>query len=281
MPFPTDLQFSQSSLQDYLECPRRFELRYLKRLQWPAIKSEPVLEHERRILLGERFHHTVHQSILGVPPEMLEASLDEPELAAWWGHFVRSALVESLPEKRLPEKTVTAFWEGFHFIAKYDLLAIEPGKRAVIVDWKTSVKRQPSALLQNSVQSRLYPFLLVLAGGFLNDGQPVEPEQVEMIYWFANFPEQPEHFRYSEERYQADREFLRSVTGQIAQTPEGMFLLTDDVRKCRFCNYRSLCDRGEKAGSLAELAEEEDESGPDAGRGIDDIDFDQIGEIAF
>jgi len=33
---PAPFTFSQSSLQDYYDCPRRFELRYLSRLIWPA-----------------------------------------------------------------------------------------------------------------------------------------------------------------------------------------------------------------------------------------------------
>ena len=33
---------SQSSLQDYVDCARRFQLRYLDRLSYPAIESEPA-----------------------------------------------------------------------------------------------------------------------------------------------------------------------------------------------------------------------------------------------
>jgi hypothetical protein len=51
-----EFQFSQSSLQDYVECSRRFELRYIERLRWPALQSEPVLEQERHMQQGQRFH---------------------------------------------------------------------------------------------------------------------------------------------------------------------------------------------------------------------------------
>mgnify|MGYP007064289961 CR=1 FL=1 len=40
MPLPVDFQFSQNNLQDYLDCARRFELRALRRLAWPAAQSE-------------------------------------------------------------------------------------------------------------------------------------------------------------------------------------------------------------------------------------------------
>ena len=34
-----DLVLSQTALQDYVECPRRFELRYLRQLNWPALET--------------------------------------------------------------------------------------------------------------------------------------------------------------------------------------------------------------------------------------------------
>ncbi len=40
MALPSDFQFSQSSLQDYVDCPWRFYLRYIRQLAWPAIVAE-------------------------------------------------------------------------------------------------------------------------------------------------------------------------------------------------------------------------------------------------
>ena len=56
------------------------------------------------------------------------------------------------------------------------------------------------------------------------------------------------------------------------------FPLTDDERRCRFCSYRSLCDRG-GAGRLEDfdLDEYEDEDEAEAIM----LDFDQIAEIEF
>ena len=46
---PPGFQFSQRSLQDYVDCRRRFELRYLQNLAWPAVEAEPHLEQEKRL----------------------------------------------------------------------------------------------------------------------------------------------------------------------------------------------------------------------------------------
>ncbi|MGC1378508.1 MAG: PD-(D/E)XK nuclease family protein, partial [Anaerolineales bacterium] len=53
--------FSQSSLQDYVDCARRFQLRYIEHLQWPAVETAPVLENERRQLEGQQFHRMAQQ----------------------------------------------------------------------------------------------------------------------------------------------------------------------------------------------------------------------------
>jgi hypothetical protein len=43
--------------------------------------------------------------------------------------------------------------------------------------------------LKERLQTRLYPFLLVEAGTYLNGGSPIQPDHIQMIYWFASDPE--------------------------------------------------------------------------------------------
>ncbi len=84
---PDDFIFSQGSLQDYTECARRFQLRYLQRLAWPAVQVEPALENERLGQMGARFHRMAQQWLSGLPAEKLEPAETEPELAQWWHSF--------------------------------------------------------------------------------------------------------------------------------------------------------------------------------------------------
>lgn len=60
------LLFSAHSLQAYVDCERRFELSYLEELKWPAVESEPLLESERHMADGRRFHEMVHRDLLGL-----------------------------------------------------------------------------------------------------------------------------------------------------------------------------------------------------------------------
>src|SRR5512140_2479670 len=68
---PASFNFSQSCLQDYSDCPRRFQLRYIEKLAWPAIEVEPILESERRQQAGQQFHRMVQQHLIGLPMEKL------------------------------------------------------------------------------------------------------------------------------------------------------------------------------------------------------------------
>jgi len=271
-----EFQFTQSNLQDYIACPRRFELRYIEQRRWPALQSEPVLEQERQMLMGQRFHRMVQQFCLGIPADYAQLAAGEYELVDWWDQFVQSDPLASLPAVRYPEHSLSAQLEGYRITAKYDLLAVDPGNTLVIIDWKTGHAQQPAAL-KKRVQSRLYPYLLVEAGAYLNNGAAVQPEQVRMMYWFAADPKNPVVFAYQQESYLADREYIAGLIAEIKASLPGKFLLTLDERTCLFCVYRSLCGRGEKAGDWHEMEEEYDGGYPP----LIDIDLDQIGEIAF
>jgi hypothetical protein len=55
------------------------------------------------------------------------------------------------------------------------------------------------------------------------------------------------------------------------------FPLTTDERRCRYCVYRSLNDRGREAGSLAGWDQDKEPAEADAFT----IDLDEINEIEF
>ena len=123
-----DFAFTQGSLGDYAECARRFELRYIKRLRYPALEVNQALEYEMRLRRGDRFHKLVQQHLLGVPAELLARSLaDDADLAGWWETYLRHGLAD-LPTERRAEITLQTMLGGQRLLAKYDLLALEPGR---------------------------------------------------------------------------------------------------------------------------------------------------------
>lgn len=262
--------FSQSSLQDYSECPRRFQLRFIEQLQWPAVETEPVLENERRQQDGQLFHRMVQQHLIGLPIEKLTPLAKPPDLSRWWENYLSTKF--NLEGYTLhAELTLVAPVGTFRLLAKYDLIAVNHGQRSVIYDWKTTHKRPRDEWMAARFQTRVYRAMLVQAGDTLNGGNPIAPDQIEMIYWYADHPTEPARFPYNDTQYKRDWETLTNLITEISNHRH--FPLTEDEKKCSFCPYRSYCNRGGKAGTLDDLAEIVPTNS--------EINFEQIAEIEY
>ena len=250
---PVPFIFSQSSLQDYADCPRRFQLRYIDQLAWPAVESEPILENEKRQQGGQLFHRLVQQHRIGLPAEKLTPLASSPDLRRWWENYLGADL-ELDGYAQYTELALSIPLEGQRLMAKYDLVAIRTGERARIFDWKTYHRRPRDEWMAARLQTRVYRALLVRAGAQWNGGQPIPPEQVEMVYWYADFPAEPAVFPYDAARYKRDWEAITKLTAEISAAAE--FEMTDDEKKCAYCPYRSYCERGTRAGEGEEVESE-------------------------
>ena len=100
MSLSPDFHFSQNNLQDYIDCPRRFELRFLLRQEWPALQSEPVLEQERRMEEGRLFHKMIQQLVVGLPADEVGESAISVDLSHWWDNFCSADPLNAQPPKR-------------------------------------------------------------------------------------------------------------------------------------------------------------------------------------
>jgi hypothetical protein len=284
MTLPEGFLFSQSSLQDYVDCQRRFQLRYILHQAWPAVEAEPYLENERLMDRGARFHKIVRQHLMGIPAAQISASLlDDKLIEEWWGNWtneLRNGNLRFILEagnQRYEEISLSIPLSKFRLVAKFDLLVIHSKDRLVILDWKTSQTYPRHKWLAERLQTHVYPFVLSAAGTALLGGNTPDPGQIEMIYWFTNHPGQPERFSYDPPGYKEDERNLINLISTIDNKTDEIFPLTPDVRRCMFCTYRSLCNRGVTAGDLEHLEEWQD---AEASEEIS-IDFDQVGEIEF
>lgn len=273
MNLPDDFIFSQSSLQDYVDCRYRFYLRYILRRPWPANVTEPEAERERFLRLGNTFHRMVQQHVLGIPADILGEGLGD-DLLRWWENYLQFP-ISDLPTLRRAEVMVSAPFADCRLEAKYDLLSLDPAERALIVDWKTSRRRPSPKFLTDRMQSKVYPYLLMRTAQDVGFEGPILPEQIEMIYWFADYPQEPYRFTYSKSKYEDDGEELTQLVEEIERLEEGDFKRTTEVARCTYCPYRSLCGRGVGAG---EYQAWDDEAEVDLTM---DFDFDQIAEIEY
>ena len=80
-----------------------------------------------------------------------------------------------------------------------------------------------------------------------------------------------QNLKYDANQFKRDWSAIEKVVDEISSAKE--FPLTEDEKMCRFCVYRSYCNRGTQAGQIEE-AEAEMES-----EATFDVNFEQISEI--
>jgi len=253
---PDGFVFSQSNLQDYADCPRRFQLRYVEAQPWPAVQSEPLLERERHARRGDRFHRLVQRHQVGIDPALLSPLVaDDPDLAAWWQAYLTYTDLHALPGRRLPEHMLVTDLDGHRLQAKYDLLVVDPSGAVTIFDWKTYARVPSRVWFESRLQTRVYRYVLAKTG--VGPGAELPgPDAVRMIYWLPTSPTAPVVFGYSPREFEQDEAALSALLTSLdeklsvgsSRAIPAIWPLTTDETRCQFCEYRSLCARGTIAG---------------------------------
>jgi hypothetical protein len=250
------LRLSQSSLDLWATCPRKFQHIYIDQLATYTLPEE-----RSRQRLGSQFHALVQQWQLGLPVEPL-AEGDRP-LQRWLDTFIQAA-----PEifggdsgtTQLSEHTRTLEFDGALVTVVYDLLILGQ-TQAQILDWKTYARpRDPQPLLHNW-QTRLYLFVLVETSAY-------SPEQIAMVYWFFPSTEdaakaQTLSIAYSHEQHEQTRRSLHQVLAELGQQwaayQQGQPLpqVPWPSPLCQDCSFARRCDRAIKPPppSLANIAD--------------------------
>ncbi|MCP4424745.1 MAG: PD-(D/E)XK nuclease family protein [Chloroflexi bacterium] len=245
------LTLSRYRLATFLACQRRFQLRYLRRLSWPAAPLDERLETIRT--RGEAFHRLLERHFLGLPisPE----TIADVEVRRWFSLFQNSGL--QLPAgERFPESRLTIPVNEHFLNGRFDLL-IRHDNVAHIFDWKTG-RPQTVANLRRDWQTRLYLAMLAESGQAL--GQQLDPDQIAITYWYVNDPAAPRTIQYNQTWHKQNWTDIQEIVAQIdAQLAQDEWPLTDDLALCRPCAYRSYCDRQDQdtERTITEESEEE------------------------
>jgi hypothetical protein len=252
---PATFQFTQSNLQDYVDCARRFQLRYLDAQSWPAVQVEPLLEHERHVERGTHFHRLVERHQRGIEADLLTPAISDSDLLTWWQGYLSYTFLHERAGERYPEFALSTELNGMRITAKFDLLVVEPGAHIYIFDWKTYRTKPPADWFRSRLQTTAYPYVLTRAGKGIFAGE-IRPEQVTMIYWVAGAPTEPLVLPYSDDQFLRDEQRLTRLAAEIVDQVNSTsakpraWALTGNLAVCRFCEYRSLCERGDVAGVL-------------------------------
>jgi len=273
----TVLQLSQGNLQDFSECPRRFQLKVIDNISWPAAYSEPLSQLEKATDIGNKFHQLCHQLFTGIDKDSLSHTLSNPDLKIMWDDFISFAK-DLQDDNRFSEIILSTPFLGHQLIAKYDLVIRTNNGKYIIYDWKTSSQKPTRTFLSQRYQTFLYPYILVETGSSIFHTEQISPKNISMNYWYPMSSDPEEIFPYSEIAYSENTTHLTDIISKIDGfvDSEKLFPLTENRKLCGKCVYRSLCERGIQASKLDPFTEidAEDLSGVH-------FDFGNISEIEF
>ncbi len=260
VPKKTVLQLSQSNLQDFSDCPRRFQLKVIEDIPWPAAYLEPLSQLEQATEIGNKFHQLCHQFFTGIDHESLIRTISNPDLKTIWENFSTFAK-ELQVENRFSEIILSTPFLGHQLIAKYDLILKTEEDKFIIYDWKTSSHKPSRTMLSQKYQTFIYPFVFSKAGSSIFGTAQPSPENISMNYWYPMCSDPEEIFPYSDSLFSENFDQLSALILEIDGLIESTisFPLTDDRKLCTKCVYRSLCERGGQGGKLDQFTEIDDE----------------------
>ena len=231
---PASFQFTQSKLQDFRDCPRRFYLKYMENQRWPAPISVPQDQHEQAMKNGQRLHQLIERHHYGLSLDVLKRDIDEP-LTRWIDHY--EAYLPSLaPYKQsFSETMLTAQLEQYHLAAKFDWIGFD-GKQVLAIDWKTGTL-PPANRLQARMQTIVYLYVLYQSASSLF-GKEIKHFTLRYFSVETTNAQSFDVNARNVTQYEAD------ILAILTQIQTSTFDKTEQERNCRYCVYRGLCGRG-------------------------------------
>ena len=273
----TTLHLSQSNLQDFSDCPRRFQLKVIDNITWPAAFAEPISQFEKATEIGNKFHQLSHQFFSGIYLDTLQSTISDPDLLTMWKNF-SSFATDLESTTHFTEIILGMPFMRHQLIAKYDLVLKTNNDKYIIYDWKTSLNKPSRTLLSQRYQTFLYPYIFVKTGNSIFNTEIPSPQNVSMNYWYPMSSDPEEIFPYSDVLYSENTDQLKEVISKIDGyvISKEIFPLTDDLTQCAKCMFRSLCERGVQTAKLDLFTEidQEDLSGFQ-------FDLENINELEF
>jgi CRISPR/Cas system-associated exonuclease Cas4 (RecB family) len=240
------LTLSRAMLDSFKVCQRRFQLRYLEAVPWPALSLEPEIEMARD--LGNRFHQMLNRHFLGLPVTAGEAI--DPELDRWWKLF--REWEPTLPDGRRYSEFTLTVPVGNHFVVgRLDLLIITEGQ-VHIFDWKTSARPRSANHLWNDLQTQLYLTMVVEGAGSI--GKALNPADLSLTYWYSGNRPETVQLRYDATKHRRFWIEIQEIVSQIDAMigNKKTWPLTSDHSRCERCPYQIICNRQADAVDLSD-----------------------------
>jgi hypothetical protein len=235
------MNFSQSSLKSFLDCQKYFELRHIKKLDWPG--SNPMIPPALKIKIdqGKQFHEFTHLYFSGTRPEKITDWIKDPEISVWWKHFESSVIPKLAHKQILSEQTLEIPIDDHKLIAIFDAICIHPNQKIEIFDWKISKKPRDVTTIPKLIQTRVYFQVLWLGYLGLKQVTNLDFQSLSMTYWFADDKDPFFTQTYSKDQFKDDQQYLANLLQQVKSCMTTSYKMTDRLELCTKCHYRGFC----------------------------------------
>jgi len=223
-----EFYYSQNSLGIYNFCPKKFEYVYIENLSG----IEELVEVREKIELGTKFHILAERYFNGMNDYFY---VKEEKLKEWM------SILENYYPMDLEcrsEYEVKQNKDGLKILAKYDLI-VEEGNKLKIIDFKTNKKVYRKEKLEESIQTKIYMFLLGENINKINSNLFLE--NLEMEYFQLNFPEEKIKINYTKEKHEKNRTIIKKIVSSIENSRKNGFKKI--VGECHFCKFRAYCKK--------------------------------------
>ena len=226
--------YSQNSIKNFLECPKKFKYRYLEGISW---KSAAELI-KQSLKDGEDFHTLAERYFLGMHEGFYYK--DNHKLSKWMAglekNFHRNKNNSYMGEYEIRQKK-----NGINLMARYDLICFKSTGEIEIYDWKTNKDKFPADFGSNSLQTKIYLFLLTENLNLFNINY-FKFKNISMTYWQTNFPDSPIRVAYSSQMHEENKIYLKNLIEEINSYDFSKF--EESNRKaCKFCEFMSICKK--------------------------------------
>lgn len=235
---PPGFQYTQAKLQDFLDCPRRFYLKYIEGQRWPAPVTVPQSAYEAAMRRGQLIHQIIERHQAGIALDNLQASyVDDDKLQKCLTRYMElcpelSEYAPAMAEARLS----LLLNSNYHILAKFDWIGFNAG-RLMAIDWKTG--RLPATeRLKQRMQTVVYLLVLYRSGAAL-----VQETVDEYVLRYVSLGTGEQRI------FTVTTASVAALEKRVLSTIEAIqysdYAKVEQHQPCRYCVYRGLCGRGQ------------------------------------
>lgn len=256
---PLTFNFTQSNLQDFKDCARRFYLKYIANQHWPSLLNSSQEDFEKAMKQGERFHRLAQRHQLGIPLNTLTPSVaDDLEITSWLNKYQHILQKLGQFDQVWPEVSLSSKLGHSSILAKFDLIGLQ-SDHILAIDWKTGPLPTNQRLTQR-MQTIVYLYILY------HQAQSLTPHKINhysLVYASVD-KGSISRFDATLQTITQATQALQATLADIQQaTQKSQFDKVSDAHFCRFCYYRGLCERELTSPITLEEFKSEDYSLPD------------------